>query len=204
VTAVSPTGRAAAEEAAGFNPAGLVLAAAAGDRLAWGQLVERYDRLVWAVARSFRLSDSDASDVVQTTWLRLVENLDRIHQPERVSSWLVTTARRECLGFVRRQAQRAPASLPPMDLVEDDAPPLDQSLLAGERDRAVWAAFSRLSERCQSLLRLLIADPQPSYEDVGLALDMPIGSIGPTRARCLENLRKVMGSGGSSLRMDMA
>jgi RNA polymerase sigma factor (sigma-70 family) len=203
VTAVSPTGRAAAEEAAGFDPAGLVVKAATGDTVAWGQLVAQYDGLVWAVARSFRLSATDASDVVQTTWLRLVEHLDRLQQPERVSAWLVTTARRECLGLVRRQAQRAPAALPAMDLVEDDAPPVDHSLLAGERDRAVWAAFGRMSERCQQLLRLLVADPAPTYEDVGLALDMPVGSIGPTRARCLDSLRKIMGAGGGALRLDM-
>jgi RNA polymerase sigma factor (sigma-70 family) len=188
----------------GFDPSALLAAAAAGDTVAWGHLVERYDSLVWAVARSFRFSVSDASDVVQTTWLRLVEHLDRIQQPDRVSAWLVTTARRECLALVRRQSQQAPAALPAVELVDDDAPPLDHLLLTGERDRAVWAAFARLSDRCQRLLRLLVADPSPSYEDVGLALDMPVGSIGPTRGRCLEQLRKIMGTGDGALRLDVS
>jgi RNA polymerase sigma factor (sigma-70 family) len=179
------------------DPAAWVRAAAAGDAAAWNQLVNQYDGLVWAVARSFRLSSSDAADVVQTTWLRLVEHLDRIEQAERVSAWLVTTARRECLALLRRQSHQAPTPLGGVELIEDKAPALDHALLAGERDSAVWAAFARLSERCQRLLRILVADPPPSYEDVGLALDMPVGSIGPTRSRCLEQLRRIIGIEGA-------
>jgi RNA polymerase sigma factor (sigma-70 family) len=183
------------------DDAALVVAAAAGDTRAWAQLVERYDSLVWAVARSFRFTATDAADVVQTTWLRLVEHLDRIEQGDRVSAWLVTTARRECLTLVRRQSRQAPPALASVDLVEDDGPPPDHALLAGERERAVWVAFARLSERCQRLLRLLVADPAPTYEDVGLVMDMPVGSIGPTRGRCLERLRSVMADG--TLRLDL-
>jgi RNA polymerase sigma factor (sigma-70 family) len=180
-----------------IDPAAWVRAAAAGDAAAWDRLVSQYDGLVWAVARSFRLSSSDAADVVQTTWLRLVEHLGRIEKGERVSAWLVTSARRECLALLRRQAHQAPASIAIVELVEDTAPSLDHALLAGERDSAVWAAFARLSERCQRLLRVLVADPPPSYEDVGLALDMPVGSIGPTRGRCLEQLRQKIGIEGT-------
>jgi RNA polymerase sigma factor (sigma-70 family) len=189
-TAVGPT-------SPSVDPGAWVRAAAAGDGAAWHRLVDQYDGLVWAVARSFRLSASDAADVVQTTWLRLVEHLDRIEQAERVSAWLVTTARRECLALLRRQTHQAQAPLGDVELIDDKAPGLDQGLLAGERDRAVWAAFARLSERCQRLLRVLVADPAPSYEDVGLALDMPVGSIGPTRSRCLEQLRRVIGIEGA-------
>jgi RNA polymerase sigma factor (sigma-70 family) len=164
----------------------LVQAAADGDRDAWDALVDRFNGLVWSVARSHRLSTIDASDVVQTTWLRLVENLSRLQDPERVGAWLATTARRESLRTLRQSARQVPTEELPE--VPEDAR-LDAALLVEERDRALWQAFGELSERCQALLRILVADPPPSYEDISAALDMPIGSIGPTRQRCLERLR---------------
>src|SRR3954451_7085335 len=173
----------------------LVRAAAEGDRDAWDALVDRFNGLVWSVARSHRLSTVDASDVVQTTWLRLVEHLGRLQEPERVGAWLATTARRESLRTLRQSA-RVLATEP--ELLPDpgtDAP-LAAALLAGERDRALWTAFGGLSERCQVLLRLLVADPPPSYEDVSAVLDMPIGSIGPTRQRCLDRLRGLAETAG--------
>jgi RNA polymerase sigma factor (sigma-70 family) len=164
----------------------LVRAAADGDRAAWNKLVDRYNGLVWSVARSHRLSQVDASDVVQTTWLRLIEHLDRLQDPERVGAWLATTARRESLRTLRQSARQVPTEELP-DAGTDAQ--LDAALLTAERDRALWQAFGGLSERCQALLRVLVADPPPSYEAVSAALDMPIGSIGPTRQRCLERLR---------------
>ena len=164
----------------------LVRAAAQGDQVAWDELVDRYNGLVWSVARSHRLSAVDASDVVQTTWLRLVEHLGRLQDPERVGAWLATTARRESLRTLRLSARLVPTEELPEAATGER---LDAALLAQERDRALWQAFGGLSERCQSLLRILIAEPAPSYEVVGAALDMPIGSIGPTRQRCLERLR---------------
>jgi RNA polymerase sigma factor (sigma-70 family) len=164
----------------------LVRAAAEGDQVAWNGLVDRYDGLVWSVVRSYRLSTADASDVAQTTWLRLVEHLGRLQEPERVGSWLATTARRECLRTLRQSARQVPTEELP-DAGTDVR--LDAALLTAERDRALWQAFAGLSERCRALLRILVADPPPSYEEIGAALDMPIGSIGPTRRRCLERLR---------------
>ena len=164
----------------------LVQAAADGDRDAWDALVDRFNGLVWSVARSHRLSTVDASDVVQTTWLRLVENLSRLQDPERVGAWLATTARRESLRTLRQSARLLPTEELPE--VTEDAK-VDAALLVEERDRALWQAFGGLSERCRALLRILVADPPPSYEDISAALDMPIGSIGPTRQRCLERLR---------------
>jgi RNA polymerase sigma factor (sigma-70 family) len=175
----------------------LVRDAAAGDQAAWNRLVERFNGLVWAVARAHRLAGADASDVVQTTWLRLVENLDRVQDPERVGAWLATTARRECLRTLRLSARVLPTETELLPDPGTDAP-LGATLLAEERDRALWEAFGGLSERCQALLRLLVADPPPSYEDVGAALDMPIGSIGPTRQRCLERLRGLAETAGVS------
>ncbi len=165
-------------------------AAAAGDRASWDALVDRFNSLVWSVARSFRLPDDDAADVVQTTWLRLLDHLDRIEDPQRLGSWLATTARRECLHTLRRTT-REPALdvLEIMSTVPDPRPPVDHDLLRGERDTALWALFERLSDGCRRLLRVMIATPPPSYAEIAAALDMPVGSIGPTRARCLATLR---------------
>jgi RNA polymerase sigma factor (sigma-70 family) len=156
--------------------------------LAWSTIVDRFSSLVWATTRAHRLSRDDASDVAQTTWLRLVEHLDRIREPERLGAWLATTARHESLRVIRRGAREQPSD--EADLFEapiDET--LDRLLIDPERDGLLWRAFAQLSERCKSLLRLLMADDEPSYEEVGAALGMPIGAIGPTRGRCLEKLR---------------
>ena len=166
----------------------LVRAAAGGDQAAWNAIVERFQGLVWATARAHRLSHADAADVAQTTWLRLVEHLDRIRDAERLGGWLATTARNECLRFIRLNGRELPSD--EADVFEspgDDATEL--ALLGEERDAGLWRAFRKLSEQCQNLLRLLVSQDEPSYEDVSAALGMPIGAIGPTRMRCLEKLR---------------
>ena len=176
----------------GEDARALVAAAAGGDAVAWETLVERYSGLMWSVARSFRLGTADAADAVQTSWLRLLEHLDRIEDPERLPAWLATTTRRECLRLLRRGRREAPADEEGVADMPDDAAPLDAALLLEERDAALWRAFERISYRCQGLLRVLMASPPPSYLEVSAALDMPIGSIGPTRQRCLEQLRRVV------------
>lgn len=166
----------------------LVRAAAGGDQSAWNELVERFQGLVWATARAHRLTRADAADVAQTVWLRLVENLDRIRDPERLGAWLATTARRECLRYIRLHGREQLSD--ETDVFEAPAEdPLEVALLTEERDAALWQAFTRLSERCQTLLRLLVSEDEPSYESIGAALGMPIGAIGPTRMRCLDKLR---------------
>jgi len=166
----------------------LAQAAADGDASAWDQLVERYSGLVWSVVRAHRLTGADAADAAQTTWLRLVEHLGDIRAPEALGAWLATTARRESLRLLRVGSRQVPTE--DIDLPDDGEPAaLDARLLAEERDAALWSAFATLDERCQTLLRILVADPMPSYEEVGAALGLPIGSIGPTRGRCLERLR---------------
>lgn len=173
----------------GADRASLVAAAAAGDRAAWGAIVTEYAGLVWAVARNFRLSASDAADVCQVTWLRLVENLDRIRDPAALGSWLATTARREAITLLR-QRREVPLAEPEWAAAADEhEPPPWQPLLIGERDRELWHAFRRLSARCQEVLRLLVLEPADSYAAAAAALDMPVGSLGPTRARCLATLR---------------
>jgi RNA polymerase sigma factor (sigma-70 family) len=171
--------------------ADLMRAAAGGDQAAWTELVQRFQGLVWATARAYRLSQADAADVAQTTWLRLVENLDRIREPERLGAWLATTARRECLRHIRLHA-REPLT-DEIDAFESpDGEPLELALLTTERDTALWRAFEQLGERCRQLLRLLVSSDEPSYEAIGAALGMPIGAIGPTRMRCLEKLRTLV------------
>lgn len=167
----------------------LVRRAAAGDSVAWESLVDRYERLVWGVTRSHRLGDADAADVCQTTWMRLLEHLGDLRNPDAVSGWLATTARHECLRVLRHQARQIPTE---DDQIPEDTVPaaVDAALLTSERDAALWTAFAGLSSRCQALLRMLAGDPPPSYEDISLALGMPVGSIGPTRGRCLASLRR--------------
>jgi RNA polymerase sigma factor (sigma-70 family) len=164
-------------------------AAAAGDQHAWEAIVDRFSGLVWATARAHRLSRADAADVVQTTWLRLVEHLDRIRQPEALGAWLATTARNESLRLIRRGDRERPVDEP--DLFEAPSnETLERQLLSSERDGMLWRAFATLSDRCKELIRLLVSDREPSYGEISAALGMPIGTIGPTRLRCLERLRR--------------
>ena len=166
----------------------LLARAGQGDQAAWNDLVAEHSRLLWSVARSFRLDAADANDVVQTTWLRLLEHLDRIEDPSRLIGWLVTTARREAMRVLRRAGRERPVIEDTVLDRPDDGPPVDSNLLRDERDRALWQAFSRLSEKCRQLLRVAVTHPQ-SYDEISDALEMPVGSIGPTRRRCLTQLR---------------
>jgi RNA polymerase sigma factor (sigma-70 family) len=170
----------------------LVAAAGAGDRKSWDALVDRYARLVWSVIRGFRLDEATAGDVSQTVWLRLVENLERIRNPERLASWLATTARNEAIRTKRLYDRTVPTAIE-FQIVDSD-PAVDAGLLATERDAEVAAAFATLGDDCQELLRAVTADPPLDYETIAEMLGRPIGSIGPTRARCLEKLRRALES----------
>jgi RNA polymerase sigma factor (sigma-70 family) len=169
----------------------LLARASQGDQGAWDELVAEHTRLLWSVARSFRLDTADANDVVQTTWLRLVEHLDKIEDPTRLVGWLVTTARREAMRVLRRSGRERPVVEDTVLDRPDDGPPVDAGLLLNERDRALWQAFSRLSDKCRQLLRIAVTEPQ-AYDEISEALGMPIGSIGPTRRRCLTQLRGLL------------
>ena len=169
----------------------LVRGAAEGDEDAWAALVERFSGLVWSVTRGFRLSHHDAAEVSQTAWLQLVEHLGDIREPERVGAWLATTTRRLCLTTLRKAGRAVPVELDDGCLVSPDrTAELDTALDASQRRAALSRALEDLPEPGQALLRLLSSDPAPSYAEAAAALDMPIGSIGPTRARCLERLRR--------------
>jgi len=178
----------------------LVKAAAAGDEMAWRALVEEFSSLVWAVSRSFRLGSADAGDVYQTVWLRLAEHLGQIQNPGQLGAWLATTARRESLRLIRSRTRSVPMDDAALsDFIRaDDATPeqavleAEQARLESERAKQLWRAFSELSERCQQFLRVLMAKHRPSYTEAAAALDVPVGSVGPTRARCLQQLRRLM------------
>jgi RNA polymerase sigma factor (sigma-70 family) len=171
--------------------ASLLARAAQGDQRAWDELVEAHTRLLWAVARSFRLDSADANDVVQTTWLRLVEHLDRIEDPTRLVGWLVTTARREAMRVLRRSGRERPAIEDTMLERADDSPPVDSALLLDERNAALWHAYEQLGDKCRQLLRVAVYEPR-AYDEISAALGMPIGSIGPTRRRCLTQLKTLL------------
>ena len=178
----------------------LLARAESGDDAAWNEIVDRFTNLLWSVTRSYRLADDKAIDVIQTTWMRLVENLGRIHDPERLAGWLATTARRECLRILRRSGRedvgRTDTTVPArLDRVATGAT-VDLPILTDERNAQLWGCFSRLSERCQRLLRVLMAADPPAYAEVSAALGLPHGSIGPTRMRCLDQLRKLVDQAG--------
>ena len=191
---VGHTGAAVPEQDAGRpDIAPLVRRAAEGDHWAWERLVDQYARLIWAMTRDFKLVESDAADVFQATWLRLLEHIDRLEQPARVGSWLAATARNECL---RSMAARKKVMLVHDDVTLKDGvahePEIDERLLAEERAQAVRDALSRLPWRWRRLVEMLMADPPVPYTEISDQLGLPVGSIGPTRGRCLERLRVLL------------
>jgi RNA polymerase sigma factor (sigma-70 family) len=186
--------------------AALITAAATGDPAAWSSIVDRFSGLVWSVARGHGLSQADAEEVYQTSWLRLAENVGRIKDPARIGAWLATTARHESLRLIRLRARIVPTGEAPNGEADDHTP--EQHVLAVEQARAdadrmlqVWQAFQLLSERCRQLLRALMASPPPSYVEVSAATGLAVGSIGPIRARCLGHLRESLAERGITQRV---
>jgi len=169
----------------------LVAEAGAGNEAAWQAIVDRYSSLVWSICRGFRLSDADAADVSQTVWLRTVERLATLREPAALPGWLATTTRRECMRVCSTGIRRA-WSLDDMatePAADEETTALDAALLAAERRAMLREAFTQIPEHCQRLLALLV-EPEPRpYAEISARLSMPMGSIGPTRSRCLEKLR---------------
>lgn len=171
----------------------LVRRAAAGDMRAWNGLVDQYARLIWSITAEFRLGESDAADVVQTTWLRLLEHIDDIEQPTRVGSWLAATARHECLrNLAARKRVVLGQGVEDITAAIPHDREIDERLLADERAEVVREALSRLPRQWQRLLEMLMADPPVSYAEISDELGLPVGSIGPTRGRCLAKLRVLL------------
>ena len=167
----------------------LVRAAAGGDPIAVERLVARFDRMLRGVTRSFRLSAWDADDVIQNTWLQFMQHGRALRQPEALSGWLATTARRQSLLMLQRHVREQLMDDPSYEVPGDHAEP-DRELLAAELHDAVHEALAELPDRQRELMRLLVERPDLSYEEVSRQLAMPVGSIGPTRARSLERLRR--------------
>lgn len=176
------------------TPTELVAAALAGDAAAWNEIVDRYERLVWSVVRGYRLDNATSSDVAQTVWLKLVENLDRIREPERLPAWLATTARNESWRVAKAQQRLIPSDFE-YDTEDTSLLAVDAALLRAEEQREVLHALGQLDDGCQRLLRLLTTDPPLDYDTIAEIVGRPKGSIGPTRARCLDKLRRHLGGG---------
>jgi RNA polymerase sigma factor (sigma-70 family) len=176
----------------------LVRGAAHGDRDCWDALVERFSGLVWSIARSCGMSSADAAEVSQTTWLRLAEHINRIENTERVGAWLATTTRRECLRQRRLRGRHVLVDAHELELAPRDAPrpSAEWRALTEERDSALWRCINQLPERSRTLLLMLLNDPPIPYTEIADALDMPIGSIGPTRSRILVTLRRSVEAAG--------
>jgi len=170
----------------------LVDRARGGDSEAWDELVERYAPLLWSICRKHRLGRSDADDVVQSVWLRLVDQLDKVREPAAQPGWLATTARRECLRVLcMSHGPNASMYAKDVETLPDERLGLaEQGLLAAERQAALREAFAQLPRCGQELISLLIADPPMPYADISARLGIPVGSIGPNRSRYLSKMRR--------------
>jgi len=174
----------------------LVQSAADGDAAAWKALVDGLSPLVWSVVRAHRLSDADGHEVYQTAWFRFAQHLGRIREPHKAGSWLASTARHECLKVIKSTRRLTPTDdARVLDRISEDRTP-EQTLIESEeaaaeaeRIRRMWQEFEELGDRCRELLRVLMASPPPSYQEVAAALGIAVGSIGPLRQRCLRRLR---------------
>lgn len=174
------------------DTAELVRRAAAGDELAWRQLIDGLGPLLRRVSSAYRLGDAEAADAVATVWLKLVENIGSLRDGSAVPGWLITTLRRECLARASARSRERPVADftgvdEPVDVID-----FDRWLLNVDRRQMVQRALMKLSEQQRQLIGMLFADPPPSYAQISANLAMPIGSIGPTRSRLLEKLRQAL------------
>ena len=183
-----------AHAARGCDNATLLARVAEGDQSAWRRLIDEYDGLVRSVAASFRLQTADVHDVAQTTWMRLLQNVRTIRDPERLAGWLSVTASREALTLLRRSSRQRP--LPMVDETPDATADPERDVVDRDQARVLWAAVAELSPRQQRLLIALFREELDSYNDVAATCAMPIGSIGPTRARALSRLRSKLADRG--------
>ena len=169
----------------------LVTRARNGDQQAWNALVERYAPLIWSICWQYRLDRADAEDVGQRIWLQFTSHLGAIRDPAALPGWLATTTRREC-GRVASAARgpHAAGQLLDESIADQQTEAADQELLAAERHAALREAFACLSPSRQQLMAILIKDPPVSYTEISARLGIPVGSIGPTRRRCLDQIRR--------------
>ncbi|HWR49152.1 MAG TPA: sigma-70 family RNA polymerase sigma factor [Pseudonocardiaceae bacterium] len=178
------------------NVADLLRRASDGDPLAWEDILRRYGQLVSATVRSFRLQDADALDAVQMTWLRLAENAHRVQFPERLAGWLATTARHECLHILRRASLAPNLCHPAPDTAADPSMGPEQRVIDADTTRTLWDIVAELPPRQRALLQELFADHRRSYAEAARTAGIPLGGIGPTRARALRQLRGMLKDSG--------
>jgi len=175
--------------------ADLLSAARAGSEDALGQIVSELSPLLWQVARSAGLSQGDAEDVLQTVWMRLITHLDGIHDAGALTGWLVTTTKRESWRVRAAGRKQLPADQDVFADLPDKSPGSEEQVMLEDQRRELWAAIGMLSRRCQELLRIMAFAPRSDYATVAAALGMRVGSIGPTRGRCLAKLRALLADG---------
>lgn len=178
----------------------LMLAARDGDDRALSEIVTELSPLLWQVARAAGLSSDDAEDVVQTAWMRLLAHLDGIRTSTSLIAWLVVTTRREAWRVRAAGRRQAPAEMEWLSARPDEAPGSEEQVIVDEQRRTLWAAIRKLSPVCQELLRMVAFVPRPNYGEVAAELGMAVGSIGPTRGRCLAKLRAILDDPDGSAR----
>jgi RNA polymerase sigma factor (sigma-70 family) len=173
----------------GDDVTALVPAAARGEQRAWALLVRRFSAAIRAEARRHRLNEADQEDVVQRTWLRLVEHIETVTEPAALGGWLATTARRECVRVLAASRRELPVDEPPIAEKSDPAT-VEDAVAESERRAALHGALDGLPARQRKLMRMLLSNPALSFDEVSAALGMPRGSLGPTHARSLARLRR--------------
>jgi RNA polymerase sigma factor (sigma-70 family) len=169
----------------------LVTRARNGDKQAWDELVERYAPLIWSICRRYRLGRADAEDAGQSVWLQLVDQLASLRDPAALPGWLATTTQREC-GRVLRAARKQQAPGHPLDaadIPDQVTGTAESELLRAQRHATLREAFMHLPPDSRKLIALLIQDPPVPYAEISARLGIPVGSIGPSRGRCLDKLR---------------
>jgi RNA polymerase sigma factor (sigma-70 family) len=169
----------------------LVAGARNGDKRAWDLIVDQCAPLIWSICRRYGLGRVESEDVAQTAWLRLVERLDDVRDPEALPGWLATTTRRECMRVLESAARQAPASyaLNPDTMPDEQLVAAEHDLVIAERNALLWEAIATLPPRCRHLLAMLTADPPVPYAKISAELGIAQGSVGAIRARCLQRLR---------------
>jgi RNA polymerase sigma factor (sigma-70 family) len=163
-----------------------------GDGEAWATVIHRYRRLIYSVPAQFRFSQADAADVFQAVCVALVEHLRELKDENRIGSWLITTATRQCLRM-RSHKYREPMMEGEADERADSGAGIEEVQMLAERRETIREAVERLPERCRGLIEMLFfSAKEPSYDEIGRILGMPVASIGPTRARCLGKLQNLL------------
>ena len=175
-----------------FSVTALVAAAACGDQAAWNDIVDRFSPLLVGVLRQCRLTPAETEDVAQTVWLRLVEHLDTLREARALPVWIITTGRREAwrqASVGRRVLLHDPVTLDWLGQRADEAVP-EEELFRAERHEALLTGIAELHPRDRELLLMLLEDPPPTYAEISSRTGIPVGGIGPTRARAIDKLRR--------------